>query len=101
MEKLINLESDVSGKVTKSVMAARLLQAVPQLCPNLVKSCSYSDCQNDWEQVHASLISRSQQFWNNWISATKTSVERALSEFMISIQYENMLRILPVSKIFP
>ncbi|GLV40211.1 Component of oligomeric golgi complex 1 [Carabus blaptoides fortunei] len=95
VEQIINQEPDTSGKVTKSVMAARLLQAVPQLCPNLVTSCSYSECQNDWDQVHAALVNRSLQFWHNWLNATKTSVEGILSEFMISIQYENMLRILP------
>lgn len=95
IEKIINAESNSEIKVEISVLAARFLQAVPQLCSSFVKSCSYGNCVQDWEIVHSSLVNKNIMFWANWLTSTRQKIKVILKDFLTKVEDHNMLEILP------
>ncbi|XP_030754438.1 conserved oligomeric Golgi complex subunit 1 isoform X2 [Sitophilus oryzae] len=67
VEECLSSETN-ENLVTKSIFAARFLQACCSLCSNFKKCCEYNNVATDWVKVCDNFTKTSHKLWINWIN---------------------------------
>ncbi|KAB0795663.1 hypothetical protein PPYR_09724 [Photinus pyralis] len=94
LEQLFLADQDKAVYITKSLICARFLQALCELCPHFKKSSSCNGHSNEWDQICNSLNACSLKFWHNWVRHCVSQTE-ILTNDLQKIDVINMLHILP------
>ncbi|KAF2904284.1 hypothetical protein ILUMI_01887 [Ignelater luminosus] len=94
LEKYTKSENDQKVYVIKSLICARFLQALCELCPSLNKCCSSDNKNDEWERICTNFVKSSLQFYRNWLNSCTKHTE-LLSNELRDVSVLNMLHILP------
>lgn len=82
--------------ILKSLLCARILQAITVLCPNFKKCCS-TGSSDDWEKVQTPLIKASLEFWRHWMDDVIAQITELSSQVYDEMGVISMLQIYHVS----
>ncbi|KAF5273100.1 hypothetical protein FQA39_LY07590 [Lamprigera yunnana] len=94
LEKIFEFENKNEVYVIKSLICARFLQALCELCPNFKNCCSCNDTTNNWDQIVNSFIGSSIKFWRNWVDVCINQTESIVANLQ-NINSLDMLHALP------
>lgn len=86
-----------SQKVSKSLICARFLQAVTNLCPNFNKCCTFNGTTEDWSKICSHFTTCSVQFWENWIGSCVLETDKKAKKLFNDISVCSMISILLVT----
>nr|XP_023021072.1 conserved oligomeric Golgi complex subunit 1 isoform X1 [Leptinotarsa decemlineata] len=75
VSNLLNKETE--HLIAKSIICARFLQAIIELCPNFHKCCTFNNSADDWLKICDIFTKTSHVLWLNWV---KDSVKRTEKE---------------------
>ena len=89
-------QSDRSSFVLKSLMCARLLQAITYLCPHFKECCciNQSDC---WDKMCSDFTATSTELWQNWVDDIIEKLVTVSKDVMKHTDVSNTLSLLLVS----
>lgn len=82
--------------ILRSLLCARILQAITVLCTNFKKCCSTSSS-DEWEKIRSSLIKASLEFWNHWMKDVMMQLMELSSHIFNEIDTVRMLQLYHVS----
>ncbi|RZC38420.1 conserved oligomeric Golgi complex subunit 1, partial [Asbolus verrucosus] len=90
------IKSEASPKllVLKSLMCARFLQAITNLCPHFNKCCTFSGTTDDWSKICNHFGESSVQFWENWVHKCVQSTDREAKKQFADINVCSMISVL-------
>ncbi|KAF5299103.1 hypothetical protein FQR65_LT09461 [Abscondita terminalis] len=94
LETFFNCEEENEVFITKSLICARFLQALSELCPNFKRCCSCNDSTNEWSKVVENFGQSSLRFWNNWLKNSIVQGEVGAKDLQ-NIDPLDMLHTLP------
>lgn len=96
LENYLQTEKNNDGYIIKSLVCARFLQALMELCPHFKKCCSCDSQNTEWEKICNNFQKYNLQFCQNWVKDCLEQTE-IWSEQLENIGMLDMLHILPVS----
>ncbi|KAJ3639005.1 hypothetical protein MTP99_002332 [Tenebrio molitor] len=94
LQDFIKSETDRSLLVAKSLMCARFLQAVINLCPHFNKCCTFNGTMEDWSRICGHFNKSSLQFWENWIEKCVQETDRRAKRRFSDVTVCSMISIL-------
>ncbi|KAG5894614.1 hypothetical protein JTB14_026145 [Gonioctena quinquepunctata] len=87
------LNKDTENLITKSIICARFLQAITELCPNFNRCCTFNSTTSDWVKICDMFTKTSHILWMNWVEDAVKRMEKE-SEVLDDISPRNMLKML-------
>ncbi|CAH0551337.1 unnamed protein product [Brassicogethes aeneus] len=66
IDNLTKSTQDSNNKVAKSLVCARFLQAISQLCPNFNTCCNFNNITEDWSKICNIFNKTSFNLWSIW-----------------------------------
>lgn len=84
--------------ILRSLMCARILQAITVLCHNFKKCCSTSGT-DEWEKIRSSLTKTSLEFWSFWMEDVVEQITTLSSQLFNDMDVVKMLEIYQVGLI--
>lgn len=94
LENFFTLEEENEIYITKSLICARFLQALSELCPNFKRCCSCNGYTNEWDKIVNDFDQSSIRFWKNWVRNCVIQGEGVTKELQ-HINPLDMLHMLP------
>lgn len=94
LEQLFSTEQNKDVYITKSLICARFLQSLCELCPHFKKSSSCNGHINEWQKICHHLNSCSLKFWKIWVNNCVSQTETLTNELQ-NIDILSMLHLLP------
>ncbi|XP_015836994.1 conserved oligomeric Golgi complex subunit 1 isoform X2 [Tribolium castaneum] len=83
-----------SHKVAKSLLCARFLQAVTNLCPHFNKCCTFNASTEDWSRICGHFTKSSVQFWENWIESCVQETDKQARKLFSDVSVCSMISVL-------
>ncbi|GJQ76325.1 hypothetical protein Trydic_g2048 [Trypoxylus dichotomus] len=77
--------------ILKSLLCARILQAITVLCPNFRKCCSASGS-DEWEKIRVALTKASLEFWYYWVEDVIAQITELSSHVFSEMNVAQMLQ---------
>ncbi|XP_049823467.1 conserved oligomeric Golgi complex subunit 1 isoform X2 [Aethina tumida] len=91
---LVNKTQDESHLVTKSLICARFLQAISQLCPNYNKCCTFNNTSDEWTRICDNFNKNSFSLWNNWVNYCCERTKKNIEGEMSNVNPKSMIKCL-------
>ncbi|KRT83470.1 hypothetical protein AMK59_4619, partial [Oryctes borbonicus] len=77
--------------ILKSLLCARILQAITVLCPNFKKCCSAGGS-DEWEKIRVALTKASLEFWYYWVDDVISQITEISSQVFDGMDVVQMLQ---------
>lgn len=94
LESVIQSNEDQSNILMQSILSARLLSALTNLCENFKKCCCCNNNADEWDKIGAALNSSALTFWQNWIDDSVNATKVKAKELLEDVDPLKMLSIL-------
>lgn len=75
-------EPDVDDYVVKSIVCARFLQSILQLCPSFRKCCCFNNSTDDWMKICDLFTKCTYKLWRKWLEDIVKGTEKRCTDLL-------------------